>query len=630
MRYIGIDIGDGESAVAVLEEDSVIEPQIESIDGSGSIISVVGMSGTDVLVGEKALINRKVVHLRSRFKSRFLSSIDCERDIERFAHGLRSALLKEKEDFFDGDITVSVGCPAGWKDIDRKRYAEILVKAGFENVHIVSESRAAFFYARYAHELKVAPEVLNQTTLVIDIGSSTTDFAYIVDGKESSIGTFGDVNLGGGIIEECMVRRAIDESKKKDVLEDVFKKSPSWKHRVEIAARRLKEQYFLNEDEWVNTPCVSGETVYYDEPVRVKLELNEDIMTEILSTPMDELHGATFMESLSDILRHAYQSTIKNKPGLVILTGGASRMRFFQEACMRQFPDAQVILCPNPEYSIAKGLAYAARIDKKLEMFNSDIQAYFDSGDIKNAINQSIQWLTVPLASILSGRIVNDVVIKVLQDWKKGEIKTINDMEKPIIERTALLLTALKDIPEICPAIDDWCKKLFARVQPQLDEICRKHDVDRASMSLAYLKSIAGPDQVNILFDNPALSGIAYVITGAVSAAICGGGGVALLSTGLPGILLGAIIGLAVAYFGKKVISSTISKMDLPLLSRTIIYRAFKGSLSSARQRRAIEESLLKSMEKPEFSKTIETEVTISIEDQIMKMAKNVEMPIVQ
>ena len=76
MKYIGIDIGDGESAVAVLEEDSIIEPVIESIDGCGSIISVVGMSGTDVLIGEKALIDRKVVHLRSRFKSRFLSSID--------------------------------------------------------------------------------------------------------------------------------------------------------------------------------------------------------------------------------------------------------------------------------------------------------------------------------------------------------------------------------------------------------------------------------------------------------------------------------------------------------------------------------------------------------------------------
>ena len=131
MKYIGIDIGDGESAVAVLEEDSIIEPVIEYIDGRGSILSVVGMSGTDVLIGEKALIDRHVVHLRSRFKSRYLTNPDSERDIERFAHGLKSALLNEEEDFFSGDITVAVGCPAGWKEDDRKKYRDILKKAAY-------------------------------------------------------------------------------------------------------------------------------------------------------------------------------------------------------------------------------------------------------------------------------------------------------------------------------------------------------------------------------------------------------------------------------------------------------------------------------------------------------------------
>ena len=70
MKYIGIDIGDGESAVALLEENSVIEPSILPIDGYGSIVSIVGMSDNEVRVGEKALLDRKVAHLRSRFKSR--------------------------------------------------------------------------------------------------------------------------------------------------------------------------------------------------------------------------------------------------------------------------------------------------------------------------------------------------------------------------------------------------------------------------------------------------------------------------------------------------------------------------------------------------------------------------------
>ena len=97
MRYIGIDIGDGESCVALLEENSVIEPAILPINGQGSIISVVGMSSTTVKVGEEALLDPRVVHLRSRFKSRYLTTLDAERDIERFAYGIKAALEKEEQ-----------------------------------------------------------------------------------------------------------------------------------------------------------------------------------------------------------------------------------------------------------------------------------------------------------------------------------------------------------------------------------------------------------------------------------------------------------------------------------------------------------------------------------------------------
>ena len=630
MKYIGIDIGDGESAVACLAEDSVIEPVIQPIDGRGSILSVVGMAGTEVRIGEKALLDRKVVHLRSRFKSRYLNTMDAERDIERFAHGLRTALLEEADDFFDGDVYIAVGCPAGWKENDRARYCEIMKRAGLGDVHIVSESRAAFFYARYAHELKVAPELLDQTTLVIDIGSSTTDFAYIVNGRESAIGTFGDVSLGGGLIEACMLRRAVAASKHREELETVFRESLSWKNRLEIAARRLKEQYFLDEAEWVKTPCVASETVYYDLPVKVKFELNEDIMREILSTPMDELKGATFDEALSDLLRHAEQATAENLPKLVILTGGASRMRFFREACAAQFPNAQVVICPEPEYSIAKGLAYAARVDDRLDAFSKDIEAYFQSCDVSREIAASLKWLTVPLASILSGRIVHDVVLNVLDEWKCGEIETIEKMDAPIIERTDELVRNLDDIPEIRPAINEWLKKLFQRLQPRLDEICIRHDVDRQSMSLTGVRSLIGPEKVNILLESPVTTTLIYVITSCVTATLCGGGGVVLLMEGPVGILLGALIGLIVAYFGQKAVTSAVSRANLPLFTRKLLCLSFRKSLSSPRQRKAIESALLSSMDSPRFQKQLETDITISLESQIMNMARSVEMPIVQ
>ena len=630
MRYIGLDIGDGESAVALLEENSVIEPVIQPIDGAGSIISVVGMAGTEVRVGEKALLDRKVVHLRSRFKSRYLNSLDAERDIERFAFGIKKALENDEPDLFNKDTYVTVGCPAGWKPKDRERYADLMRKAGFGNVHIVSESRAAFFYARYAQGLNVAPELLNKTTLVIDIGSSTTDFAYIINGRESDIGTFGDVSLGGGLIESCMLSKALKKSPDREQIEEVFRESTSWKNRCEIVARRLKEQYFLSEDHWRTNPCVASETIYYDEPVKIRFELTEDIMADIISTPMQELNGGTFLECLSDLLRHASNCTKDNPPLLIILTGGASRMGFFQRACKQEFPQAQIVICPEPEYSIAKGLSYAGRVDKQLEDFYADIENYFTSGEIPALVEQSLDWLTVPLASVISGHIVNDVALEVLNQWKQGELKTIEEMEAPIRKGTEQLLKDLDSVDGVKPVVSEWCRRLFLKLQPRLDDICHAHNVDRSSMTLSAVHSMDGPDKLNINLEAKFFSGLTYLVTASLSAALCGGGSLALILDGPLGLLIGAVIGLVVAFLGKGAISKTVNRLDLPRPLRKMVAGSLKRSLSSSRQRKAIEEELINTMKKPEFTGQLVKDITVSLEKQIVEMARSVEMPIVQ
>ncbi len=630
MRYIGLDIGDGESAVALLEENSVIEPVIQPIDGAGSIISVVGMAGTEVRVGEKALLDRKVVHLRSRFKSRYLNSLDAERDIERFAFGIKKALENDEPDLFNKDTYVTVGCPAGWKPKDRERYADLMRKAGFGNVHIVSESRAAFFYARYAQGLNVAPELLNKTTLVIDIGSSTTDFAYIINGRESDIGTFGDVSLGGGLIESCMLSKALKKSPDREQIEEVFRESTSWKNRCEIVARRLKEQYFLSEDHWRTNPCVASETIYYDEPVKIRFELTEDIMADIISTPMQELNGGTFLECLSDLLRHASNCTKDNPPLLIILTGGASRMGFFQRACKQEFPQAQIVICPEPEYSIAKGLSYAGRVDKQLEDFYADIENYFTSGEIPALVEQSLDWLTVPLASVISGHIVNDVALEVLNQWKQGELKTIEEMEAPIRKGTEQLLKDLDSVEGVKPVVSEWCRRLFLKLQPRLDDICHAHNVDRSSMTLSAVHSMDGPDKLNINLEAKFFSGLTYLVTASLSAALCGGGSLALILDGPLGLLSGAVIGLVVAFLGKGAISKTVNRLDLPRPIRKMVAGSLKRSLSGSRQRKAIEEELINTMKKPEFTGQLVKDITVSLEKQIVEMARSVEMPIVQ
>ena len=56
-----------------------------------------------------------------------------------------------------------VGCPAGWNAATRARYRELLTRAGLREPQVISESRAAFLYAKYAKTVALDIDVLSKT-----------------------------------------------------------------------------------------------------------------------------------------------------------------------------------------------------------------------------------------------------------------------------------------------------------------------------------------------------------------------------------------------------------------------------------------------------------------------------------
>ena len=96
--------------------------------------------------------------------------------------------------------------------------------------------------------------ILPSGAKVVDIGSSTLDFAYIVDGRETGVGTFGETALGGGLLDAALLRRAVERSRDRAALRSVLSESRSWYSYCEIEARRLKEQYYLRAAEDAAAP----------------------------------------------------------------------------------------------------------------------------------------------------------------------------------------------------------------------------------------------------------------------------------------------------------------------------------------------------------------------------------------
>lgn len=480
MRYIGIDIGDGESAAALVEGAGAALPRIIELGAERSMLSVVGEADGTILVGSQVLLEQWARNIEARFKSRFLTDPEASATIGRFARGLRDKLAPTLE---SGDCSIALGCPAGWTGEDRERYAGIVRAAGFANLHPVAESRAAFLYARYDGDIGLSPEETAQPTLVIDIGSSTTDFAYIVEGKESDVGVFGANRLGGGQLDQLILEKALDDSGQREEITRIFQTFPTWRSKCELEARKLKEIYFQDEALWQKQPCETTAPVFADvnAPKRLKISLDGKTMDQLLNTPLEGKGSQTFRQRLEEYLRAAVEKTAAHPPRQVILTGGASRMAFFQTACRKAFPEARILLCREPEFSIARGLSIAARIDDRLELFRKDIEKLFREGILQEEIDRKLPLLLNELVPILEERIMDRCIDRI--DWlmypKKEQCAAVlrDKIRQEFEERPST--------PETDQVLARWIGGNLTGVQDRLDELCKSSGVERADMSLA-------------------------------------------------------------------------------------------------------------------------------------------------
>lgn len=440
MLYVGIDIGDGETAVAMLDDYAVGPVTLPLGYPRHSILSAVGElhvpqmnkdgvceNKVQYVIGDNVIQATRMENRSVRFKSRFLTDDASHEDLEHFAQGLQQALIQHNPAYAEAkDLRVIVGCPtgAGWTDEVRRRYAEVIGRVLPLHDLPVGESRAAFLYTKYSVHVNVDPALLSGNVLVIDMGSSTTDLAYIVDGREKQLGVFGAEHLGGGLIDRALLDACVRQGNAARQVQAFLAKTPSVRARCEIRAREMKEKYFTAQARGqADFSCRTYETLYYGinrtDVTSLSIEANDELINQVLTEPMPELDGATFTAALHQLLKKAQSVTREAPPKLVILTGGASRMRFFQEAVGRMFPDAVVSCCQQPEFSIAEGLAFACRVDKRMERFMREITLYLASDRFTEALADHLPQLINRLSSKLAPLFL-DLTLNLPENIRRG------------------------------------------------------------------------------------------------------------------------------------------------------------------------------------------------------------------
>ena len=634
-RFYGFDLGDAESAITRLDKTKDIEPQVLTINETKSFITAYALlKDGKLLIGEGACYDPDAIKRKERFKSRFLIDPEAAKDVKSFASGVLGQLYLSGQLIQGEDCCFYIGCPAGWDRIAREEYRSIFEKTGFPPAKIISESRAALVSACQSKHLQVGYDILNKPVLVVDIGSSTTDFAYIMGGKEVQLKTGGEVFLGGGVMDEILLEESIKASPNEKKVRKIFEESEPWRSYCDFAARRLKEKYFSDEDYWKDNVCSQSISIHQGLlPTKFTLRIDEDIADRLLNQKVERLEDKSFKEVFMESLNQAKEAILDRQPELIFLTGGVSKMSVIRKWCREVFPDAVVISSAQPEFSVASGLSWCGKIDDELAQFKEEISRLIDSSTVEQIVENHISELYHDAVETMVGPILENVALPISEDWRNGTIEKLSDIDPIMQKQIDTYLHTDEARALLMKPVAKWLKGVAYELEEYTMPICVRHNVPYSSLSLNSFLSMSDIE-INVEAKNLfAVEEITWLIDATISIVVgllCGGGGVALIANGLPGIIAGAVVSLLILALGKDKMQEMLLNSNIPTPVRKVIPKSYlKARLDSISQQ--VKDNLYEKLEQEkneEISERLVKEISGQIESCLMKMAEVVEIPL--
>lgn len=576
LEIVGFDLGHGETALARVYSDRDADPEMLELYGHKSQMTAVGRHREKgVLIGERAFLLPDTESFEICFKQRPSNDSLNHRNIQDFVAACHAHLVAQGQ-IADGDtLRYYVGCPSGWPDDVLRQYADILAAANLPSLRVVRESRAALLHAKESGKLTIGE--LKQGVLIVDLGSSTTDFTLVRGSQEQPL-DFGD-DLGAALIDRAILRRTLEAHEHRDELERIFAEHRLHRARCEIQCRKTKETYFSNEDMYSDSGCtveagfVRIQTVAVFAPL-----LTGPIMGDILDEPMAELDGRSWKQRFGDLVKAARQQLDQsgNMPAVLLLTGGASRMGFVKSVCEKVFPESDVRRDSEPEFCIARGLARWGRVDLRTTAFEGAVGAFLDTA-LDKQITASIPELKRQLAACLTAGLLEDVVQAALIAWRNGDITTLAELEphmRSLADTWIESESAQRRIAEHC---NKWFAPLQRDLNEQTDMICQAHRVPVGALTFDASLGTTNVDtsKVSLPRTDPTarIVNVGAAVTSLLVASLLGGGGWALLMAGPIGWGIGLVLGGAAAYWGKPKTEAYLKSVDMPVTIRKIILR---------------------------------------------------------
>lgn len=370
MKAIGIDLGTGFSAVAVMENGKPVV--ITNSEGSRTTPSVVGINGSERRVGDSAR-RQSVVHPKETIKGikRFMGvtyeqckdvadkmpyeviNVDGkprvrigDRDYspEEISSYILNKMKKTAEDYLGEEVKDAViTCPAWFDDAARKATKLAGEMCGLHVLRTINEPTAAIL----ASEISVDDG--DKKVLVADIGSGTTDFSVceLSEGVTEVLASHGDVFLGGTDFDNAIADWMISEFKDENDID--LKQDGQAYSRVLEAAEKAKIELSSTTTTEINLPYI---TMKDNQPIHLIKSLTRAKMEQLTSHLVDKIIdcGVEAMKKAKVAYNELY---------CILLIGGQSRSLAIQSALTTTFG---VVLnkSVNPDEAVAIGAAIQA------------------------------------------------------------------------------------------------------------------------------------------------------------------------------------------------------------------------------------------------------------------------------
>lgn len=572
-EFIGFDLGHGETALGRAFGATIREPEILEYRGERSFVTAVAKTKDGVKIGADA-VNLSFMgdnpEIWVKFKGRELNRTDIKTPTQLFSKSLIGGLASEGIIRGPKESRFIVGCPSGWSEDTRAEYRTLFEDSGLKTVRIVPESRAALMTALEQGYLSI--EDARSSVLIIDIGSSTTDFTYCRDMDAEDVG----YNiLGSGLLDTEIFNINLARQKSRTQIEKLIKRYPHYRPIMEYWCRQAKEQYFTGQE----TPVEIIKRLPVDGGVLFEIRIDKKDAEAILNLPLEALNNYSWQTAFDYALRETIDNLGGRDPDTVLLTGGASRLPLVLPATQKVFPKAKVVRGAEPEFAIARGLAWLGRFEFLHASFqNSVANMLSEDGAIYSKARNASIALGHKMAPVLVDAMAANCIVPVFQDWRSGKIKSLEEVEGELSGRVKTWLQSESATAVLNPVIDNWFAQLQRDIERETDPLCRDHGLPAMVLSLddsqhisKHLEdlSVSAP-KVNTMETDTALLGTTLTAL-IVSALLAKANLFAPLLMNPIGLVVGGAVAGGGFLYGRKALEGKFKSANVPVLARQIM-----------------------------------------------------------